>query len=31
MEKLLAVFLYFQIIQVNWNGFEELLSTFDPT
>ena len=31
MEKLLAVFLHFQIIQVNWNGFEELLSTFDPT
>ena len=31
MEKLLAVFLHFQIIQLNWNGFEELLSTFDPT
>ena len=31
MEKLLAVFLHFQIIQVNWNGFEELLLTFDPT
>ena len=31
MEKLLAVFLHFQIIQVNWYGFEELLSTFDPS
>ena len=31
MEKLLAVFLHFQIIQVNRNGFEELLSTFVPT
>ena len=31
MEKLLAVFLHFQIIQVNRNGFEELLLTFDPT
>ena len=31
MEKLLAVFLHFQIIQVNWNGFEELLLTFDPS
>ena len=29
MEKLLAVFLHFQIIQVNRNGFGELLSTFD--
>jgi len=29
MEKLLAVFLHFQIIQVNRNGFEELLLTFD--
>ena len=31
MEKLLAVFLHFQIIQVNRNGFEELLLTFDPS
>ena len=31
MEKLLVVFLHFQIIQVNWNCFEELLSTFDPS
>jgi len=31
MEKLLAVFLHFKIIQMNRNGFEELLSTFDPT
>ena len=31
MEKLLAVFLHFQIIQMNWNGFGELLSTFDPS
>ena len=31
MEKLLAVFLHFQIIQVNWNSFEELISNFDPT
>ena len=31
MEKLLAVFLHFQIIQVNRNGFEELLLIFDPT
>ena len=31
MEKLLAVFLHFQIIQVTWNGFEELLLTFDPS
>ena len=31
MEKLLAVFLHLQIIQVNQNGFEELLLTFDPS
>ena len=31
MEKLLAVFLHFQIIQVNRNGFKELLLTFDPS
>ena len=31
MEKLLAVFLHFQIIQMNWNSFGELLSTFHPT
>ena len=31
MEKLLAVFLHFQIILVNRNGFEELLLTFDPS
>ena len=31
MEKLLAVFLHFQIIQVNRNGFEDLLLTFDPS
>ena len=31
MEKLLAVFLHFQIIKVNRNGFEELLFTFDPS
>ena len=31
MEKLLAIFLHFQIIQVNRNSLEELLLTFDPT
>ena len=31
MEKLLAVFLHFQIIQLNRNGFEELFLTFDPS
>ena len=31
MEKLLAVFLHFQIIQVNQNSFGELLLTFDPS
>ena len=31
MEKLLAVFLHFQIIQVNRNCFGELLLTFDPS